>query len=90
MKRVQLIVSGRVQGVWYRAYTQRKATELELCGYVRNLEDGTVEIVAEGGAESISALAAWAEKGSPMAKVREVRMEETERGEPFSEFSIRR
>ena len=56
MKRVRAIVSGRVQGVWYRAHTQEKAQEMGVVGYVRNCADGTVEIVAEGEEHRVEAL----------------------------------
>lgn len=47
-KRWQLLISGRVQGVYYRASTEQKASSLGLTGFARNLPDGRVEIIAEG------------------------------------------
>ena len=50
---VHLVVSGRVQGVWFRAGTREQALQLGLCGWVKNCPDGTVEIHAEGGKEAL-------------------------------------
>ena len=68
-KKVRAIVSGRVQGVWYRAHTRDKARELGLHGYVRNLADGDVEIVAQGEQSAVDALIDWSWTGPPMAQV---------------------
>jgi acylphosphatase len=73
---VRAVVSGRVQGVWYRAHTERRARELGLCGTVENLPDGTVEIVAEGDASSIDQLLEWAWSGSPLSEVGSVEVED--------------
>ena len=72
---VRVVVSGRVQGVWFRAHTERKARELGLVGWVRNLPDGTVEIEAEGPEEAVAALVAWAWQGSPHSEVTDVASE---------------
>jgi len=62
-------VSGRVQGVFFRESTRRKATSLALNGYARNLEDGRVEVVAAGSKESLDELEAWLWQGPPLSKV---------------------
>ena len=72
VKRVILIVHGRVQGVFYRDSTMRKARELGLDGTVRNLPEGTVEIVAQGPAPLLDNLILWAHEGPPAAVVSEV------------------
>jgi acylphosphatase len=71
MKRLQIFVSGRVQGVFFRVYTQKFARELtDVTGYVRNLRDGRVEIFAEGSEKSLSKLEDWARsKGSPGSRI---------------------
>ena len=74
MERVHLFVTGRVQGVWYRASTHREAGELGLSGWVRNLRDGRVEIVAEGARESLDTLVRWSRHGPPSAQVEDVRV----------------
>jgi len=69
MKRIHATVSGRVQGVYYRASTQEKATSLGLTGWVRNLANGDVEFEAEGPDSTVDALIEWANQGPPMASV---------------------
>ena len=70
--RVHLRISGRVQGVWYRASTQRKASTLGLTGWVRNLPDGRVEVEAEGPRTALDTLIQWCHQGPELARVREV------------------
>ncbi len=69
LRRVHAIVHGRVQGVFFRDYTRRKAEELGLHGWVRNLPDRTVETVFEGEAGKVTAMLAWLSTGSPMSGV---------------------
>jgi acylphosphatase len=66
------IVSGRVQGVFFRASTARRARELGLVGHARNLDDGTVEVFAVGPRAQVEALCAWLEVGPPAARVERV------------------
>ena len=73
---VRYLVEGRVQGVFYRAATAERAAELNLDGWVRNLSDGRVEVVAAGAVEAIEALAAWLWQGPPKARVTAVAVEE--------------
>lgn len=65
-------VSGRVQGVFYRASAGRRARELGVTGYARNLEDGRVEVLACGEAVAVDALCEWLGRGPPTARVSEV------------------
>ena len=65
----EIIVEGRVQGVGYRDFVQRKAASLGLAGYVMNLKDGRVRVRVEGGREAIEELARDLEKGPPLARV---------------------
>jgi acylphosphatase len=65
-------VSGRVQGVFFRASTRQEALRLGLCGYARNLPDGRVEVVASGSADAMNALERWLWQGPPAARVGEV------------------
>jgi len=70
-----MIVSGHVQGVSFRYYTEQRARALGLDGWVRNLPDGSVEIVAEGETSQLIELARWARKGPPAARVADARVE---------------
>jgi acylphosphatase len=71
-ERQNAVVTGRVQGVGYRAATAAEARRLGLAGWVRNRPDGAVELEAEGPADAVAALLAWCRVGPPSAKVREV------------------
>jgi acylphosphatase len=87
--RLRMVVSGRVQGVFFRGATADQARALGVTGYARNLDDGTVEIVAEGEREALEHLVAWAHRGPRSARVEEVRIEWSQFGDEFSEFTIR-
>lgn len=69
MEQVRLRISGRVQGVYYRASTEAAARRLGLVGWVRNLPDGGVELLAEGRRDALEALVAWCHVGPPRARV---------------------
>ena len=75
MAAARFLVSGRVQGVYFRASTRERALALGLAGYARNLADGRVEVIAEGNAESIAQLERWLHEGSPAARVERVERE---------------
>ena len=66
------LISGRVQGVFFRASTQQTADDLGLHGWVRNLPDGRVEAVACGSDEILATLETWLYQGPPMAKVENI------------------
>lgn len=72
MMRVHLVVSGRVQGVNYRSNAQRRASQLGLVGWVRNLPDGGVEAVAEGAGEKVEEFLNWCKRGPILAYVSDV------------------
>jgi acylphosphatase len=67
--RVRALVSGRVQGVWYRETCRRQAERLGVAGVVRNRPDGRVEIDAEGARGAVDELLSWAREGPPRARV---------------------
>ena len=87
--RAHVFVSGRVQGVYYRANTRDAARERGVDGWVENLADGRVEAVFEGPREDVDAMVEWCHDGSPNARVEEV---EVEYGDPEGQegFGIRR
>ena len=66
------LVGGRVQGVFYRASAARRAQELGICGYARNLVDGRVEVLACGDAQAVTAFVSWLWIGSSASKVTSV------------------
>ena len=89
MRRLHAQVEGRVQGVGYSDYVQKRARELGLTGWVRNLDDGTVEVLAEGEDVALSRLALSLEKGPPLSRVDEVHSTYELPSGMFSAFIIR-
>jgi acylphosphatase len=88
-RRLQAIVQGRVQGVSFRYYTQRQARELGLTGYVRNLWDGTVEVVAEGQRIDLEKLLAFLQVGPRAAFVTQVDAQWFPPTSEFDRFEVR-
>lgn len=83
-------VHGVVQGVGFRYSTQREAIELGLTGYARNMDDGSVEVVACGEAEQVGKLMAWLKAGGPRsARVDKVLTEPHQPGREYVNFGIR-
>ena len=74
--------------MWYRAHTERKARELGVAGSVRNLPDGTVEVIAVGASASVDRLVDWTWTGSPLSSVTAVEIEERP-VEELTSFEIR-
>ena len=74
MAALNVKVSGRVQGVYFRAFTQRHAVSLSLVGYVRNLPDRSVEVYAEGDEETLEQLLETVRQGPPGARVDSVEL----------------
>ncbi|MCR6625293.1 MAG: acylphosphatase [Pseudoxanthomonas sp.] len=72
MAAVRFLVSGKVQGVFFRASTRERALDLGLSGRATNLPDGRVEVVVEGGDGALDALEAWLHQGPPAARVESV------------------
>ncbi len=89
MKRVHIIVSGRVQGVAFRAMTQREAMRLNLTGWVRNLSDGRVEAVFEGDEGSVEQMVQWCKHGPRLAVVERIDTTEEPCTGRFRDFQIR-
>ena len=78
----RFLVSGRVQGVFYRASAAKRAQALALAGYARNLADGRVEVVARGPSERVAELERWLHDGPPLASVETV-LREAAGGDDF-------
>lgn len=82
-----LIITGRVQGVGFRFYMERKARELGVTGWVRNRRDGAVEAVVQGTSGAVEAMIAWVRRGPGSAVVAEVRI--TDASGDFAGFETR-
>ncbi len=86
--RAHVIISGRVQGVFFRVETRKAAHRIGVNGWVRNRPEGTVEAVVEGESSLVHQMLEWCWEGSPMSKVTEVQVEwEAFTGE-YDQFSI--
>lgn len=83
---IRCIVSGKVQGVWFRASTQHQAQSLGISGHAVNLVDGRVEVLACGSAASLAALEAWLWQGPPNAQVTDVQCRAESTGAPRNDF----
>ncbi|WP_126451335.1 acylphosphatase [Sulfodiicoccus acidiphilus] len=90
LRRLYVRVSGRVQGVGFRNFVLRNAKRLGLRGYVVNLPDGTVEIVAEGHEEMLKRLLKLASRGPPLAEVRNLEFSFHEYTGEFQDFVVRK
>ena len=87
MKCVQIQVSGKVQGVWFRASTQRKANELNIKGIVKNLPNGDVYIEAKGEENALGNFVKWCHQGSDHSRVDNVIISAIET-KSFEDFKI--
>ena len=88
MPAARFLVTGRVQGVFFRASTRERALKLGLHGYAKNLPDGRVEVLAEGDASAVDALERWLRVGPPMAKVETVERGDADAGATGPGFEI--
>lgn len=87
--RLRATVHGRVQGVNFRYYTRQQARQLGITGYVRNLWDGTVEVVAEGERHNVTRLLSWLHRGPSMAFVEKVDAQWLPSIDEFQHFEVR-
>jgi acylphosphatase len=86
--RVELRILGRVQGVFYRASARARARALGLTGYARNLDDGAVEVVAEGDEASLEQFVVWCRAGPPAARVTRVEVARAAATGEFAGFDV--
>lgn len=87
--RANIFILGRVQNVFFRNNTRKKAEKLGIFGWVRNLSDGRVKAVFEGKKEKVENLIKWAKKGPFFAKVNKIEVEWQEYKGEFNKFEIR-
>jgi len=87
-KRAHVFIAGRVQGVYFRSYTQDMAESLGLTGWVRNTRDGRVEALFEGEKEAVRDMVEWCRKGSPSARVASIEVAWEEATGEYRDFSI--
>ena len=87
-KRIQLIVRGRVQGVYFRATAQREARQLGLTGWVKNRADGSVEMVVEGEEDQVKDFLQWSQAGPSTARVDAIETRWRSHTGEFSSFRI--
>ena len=87
-KRYHAIVTGLVQGVFFRMFAKRTARSLGLKGYTKNLPDKTVEIVVEGEEKNIKVILDWLKKGPSSAKVMDIKIKKQEYKGEFDSFEI--
>ena len=89
MYRIHVMISGKVQGVFFRISAQDKANELNLTGWVKNIFNNAVEIIAEGDREELSKLTGWLQLGPPNAIIDKISIEWSDQPErQFSSFEI--
>ena len=88
-EQVRLLITGRVQGVFFRTSTRKQATILGINGWVRNLPGGQVEVLAKGEGEAVKNLIAWCHKGPPGAYVEEIKITSKQTDEQHIGFVIR-
>lgn len=88
LKRIQVIVHGRVQGVFFRATAQREARQNGLTGWVKNRRDGSVELVVEGEEDAVKDFLNWAQAGPSTARVDKVETKWRSYTGEFSDFRI--
>lgn len=86
-KSIRLIISGSVQGVFFRQYIKENADKNNLKGFVRNLDDGKVEVFIEGNIDEVDSMISLCKRGPPHSQIRSVQ-EKEERFQDFKEFKI--
>jgi acylphosphatase len=89
VKSIHVIIEGRVQGVCFRDYTQRQAHQLNLCGWVRNKSDGSVEAILRGADSDLAAMLEWLKQGSPMSRVDDIHTREVISEDHSTTFEVR-
>jgi acylphosphatase len=89
-KQVHVMISGKVQGVWFRASTKQQAKQFGVTGWVRNTSDGRVEAVFQGDDAKVDELLSWVHQGPPLAQVDNVQVNPQKLEETFAHFQVKR
>lgn len=89
MKRLHVLITGKVQGVFFRAHMQRVARSLGFTGWVKNLADGRVEAILEGSEINMAAMLDWCREGSLGAVVSQVEVTDEPYAGDYTDFSVR-
>jgi acylphosphatase len=85
---MRCVITGKVQGVQYRVYAQDSAVELDLVGYVKNLSNGTVEVLAQGMPDTLKEFVEYLNEGSLSSAVESVSVDWQTAEKTFTEFSV--
>jgi acylphosphatase len=88
VQRIHAVIYGKVQGIYFRAYTQAEGNKIGVKGWVKNRADGAVEVVVEGEPEKVAEMLAWLKQGSPGSQVEKVEVKD-ERPVGENQFNIR-
>lgn len=89
-KAVRFIINGTVQGVFFRQFVKESADSLNIKGFVHNLEDGSIEVIAEGNQEELQKFIEICKKGPKFASIREIKTEERNYSGEYKEFKLLR
>lgn len=89
MKQIHLTVFGRVQGVGFRYFSQMKAVQYGIRGWVRNCDDGSVEMIAEGTEENLQLFLEDVRRGNPFSTVDDIAIKEMEKTDGYHSFKIK-
>lgn len=89
MKRVRILIEGKLQGANFRYHTQQEAQKLGLTGFVRNLSDGRIEIDAQGDDASVEKILAWCQEGPQSAQLKSILFRYDEPAEHGTDFVVR-
>jgi acylphosphatase len=89
MKQARVLIAGRVQGVFFRGSAADQAKKYGLFGFARNLSDGRVELVLEGGETQINEMIRWCRKGPPLSHVADIEIEWSEAQRLYQGFDVK-
>ncbi|MEK6922687.1 MAG: acylphosphatase [Nanoarchaeota archaeon] len=88
MKRIRILIVGKVISIFFRAFIKENAEQLGLTGWVRNTKDGSVEAVFEGQEQSIEKIIRLCKKGPPLARIDDIKITEEKPENKFTSFNI--